>query len=104
MLICTNVGFSGVNSLRLPDDVGATVTVHLVAYDAGTEANTERFADIVPPCRPPILGSSSGSTNNHVSDFGVVTHHPGIEGIGDLKPAVFGWTDPVLRVEVRALP
>jgi hypothetical protein len=104
MLICTNDGFSGVNSLRLPDDIGATVTVHLAALDAGTEANTERFADIVPPCKPLILGSSSGSTNNHVPEFGVVTHHPGIKGVGDLSPAVFGWTDPVLRVEVTALP
>jgi hypothetical protein len=104
MLICTNDGFSGVNSLHLPDQVGETVKVNLAAYDAGTEANTERFADIVPPCKPLILGASSGSINKHVPEFGEVALHPGITGVGDLNPAVFGWTNPVLRVEVTGLP
>jgi hypothetical protein len=41
MLICTNGGFTGVNSLRLPSKLGQSVTVETTAYDAGTEANTE---------------------------------------------------------------
>jgi hypothetical protein len=53
MLICTNDGFTGVDSLRLPRDVGDAVVVRSAGYDAGTEQNTEDFADIVPPCQAP---------------------------------------------------
>src|ERR687897_854321 len=59
MLICTNDGFTGVNSLSLPSEVGDSVTVETMAYDAGTEANTEEFADMVPPCQA-LIGVSSG--------------------------------------------
>ncbi len=51
MLICTNDGFTGVDSLPLPKDVGNGVVVRSAGYDAGTEVNTEDFADIVPPCQ-----------------------------------------------------
>jgi hypothetical protein len=53
MLICTNDGFTGVDSLRLPRDVGDAVVVRSAGYDAGTEQNTEDCADIVPPCQAP---------------------------------------------------
>jgi hypothetical protein len=39
--------------------VGASVTVETAGYDAGTELNTEDFADIVPPCQGWIRVSSS---------------------------------------------
>ena len=39
MLICTNDGFTGVDSLRLPKK---KLTVFSMAYDARTEMNTER--------------------------------------------------------------
>jgi hypothetical protein len=48
MLICTNDGFTGVNKLKLPSEIGQSVTVRTQAYDAGTEL----FADLVPPCAP----------------------------------------------------
>jgi hypothetical protein len=51
MLICTNDGFTGVNALKLPSQVGDGVTVETAGYDAGTELNTEDFADMVPPCQ-----------------------------------------------------
>jgi Spondin_N len=51
MLICTNDGFTCVNSLRLPKKIGDSATVETMGYDAGTEANTEDFADVVPPCQ-----------------------------------------------------
>ena len=71
MLICTNDGFTGVDGLRLPGAVGQTVVANTAAYDAGTEANTEDFGDIVPPCQavigvrgngplPPEIGGNDG--------------------------------------------
>jgi hypothetical protein len=108
MLICTNDGFTGVNSLRLPAKVGHSVTVETMAYDAGTEANTEDFADIVPPCQA-LIGVSSGEPGTGVSDPAlaqneVIRHHSGITGRRDLVPAIHGWdvNAPVARITVTA--
>lgn len=105
MLICTNDGFTGVDSLRLPKDVGDTVEVQSAGYDAGTEVNTEDFADIVPPCQG-LVGVSSGepgtgTSNPALAEGGVIHHHPGIGGGADLVPAVHGWTDPVAGITVE---
>src|SRR5918999_2892328 len=112
MLICTNDGFTGVNSLKLPSRVGPSVTVETAGYDAGTELNTEDFADIVPPCQS-LIGISSGeagtgSSNPALTEGGVIAHHRGIVGGADLVPAVHGWdvNAPVARITVtsRAYP
>ena len=58
MLICTNDGFAGVNSMRPPRKVGQSRIQMVRDYDAGTEINTEDFADIVPPC-PALTGVES---------------------------------------------
>jgi Spondin_N len=105
MLICTNDGFTGVDSLRLPKDVGDTVRVQSAGYDAGTELNTEDFADIVPPCQG-LVGVSSGepgagTSNPALAEGGVIHHHPGIAGGADLVPAVHGWMDPVAVITVE---
>ncbi len=50
MLICTNDGFSGVDSMTLPASGSETVDAN--AYDAGTEDNTEVFDNMVPPWMP----------------------------------------------------
>jgi Spondin_N len=108
MLICTNDGFTGVNSLRLPSKVGRSVTVETMGYDAGTEANTEDFADMVPPCQA-LIGVSSGEPGTGQSDPAlaqndVIRHHSGITGRRDLVPAVHGWdvNAPVARITVTA--
>jgi hypothetical protein len=105
MLICTNDGFTGVNSLRLPKDVGETVTVRSAGYDAGTERNTEDFADIVPPCQG-LVGVSSGepgtgTSNPALAEGGAIHHHPGIAGGADLVPAIHGWDEPVAEITVE---
>jgi hypothetical protein len=105
MLICTNDGFTGVDSLRLPKDVGEAVVVRSAGYDAGTERNTEDFADIVPPCQG-LVGVTSGepgtgTSNPALAEGGVIHHHPGIAGIADLVPAIHGWVDPVARINVE---
>jgi hypothetical protein len=107
MLICTNDGFTGVNSLSLPKKVGDSVTALTAGYDSGTELNTEDFADIVPPCQG-LVGVSSGEpgtgiSNAALAERGVIHHHPGIAGGADLVLAIHGWTDPVARVEVTAI-
>ena len=102
MLICTNDGFSGVDSWELPASGSQTVDAN--AYDAGTETNTEDFADIVPPCQG-LIGVSSddegtGETNPDLAEGGVITMHAGIQGGDDLTVDDHGWTDPVARITV----
>lgn len=68
MLICTNDGFTGLDSVKLPKN---KKTVYSVAFDARSEANTEDFADIVPPCQG-LIGVSSddgGTGMNSGPDF-----------------------------------
>lgn len=107
MLICTNDGFTGVDRLRLPNKVGASRTAYTNGYDAGTEVNTEDFADIVPPCQP-LVGISSDDPGTDVSDpalaeGGVIHHHPNVRGGADLVPAVHGWTDPVAVITITRI-
>ena len=109
MLICTNDGFTGVNGLKLPKHVGDKVSMKTNAYDAGTELNTEDFADIVPPCQS-LIGVSSGepgtaTSNPALLEGGVIAHHAGIVGGSDLVPAVHGWdtSRPVAKVSVKRI-
>lgn len=104
MLICTNDGFTGTDGLRLPNKVGDSVTVFTNGYDAGTEINTEDFADLVPPCQA-LIGVTSddagtGMSNPALAEGGVIRHHPGIQGIADLVPGIHGWNDPVAMVHI----
>jgi hypothetical protein len=108
MLICTNDGFTGVNALKLPSKAGDSVTVETAGYDAGTEVNTEDFADIVPPCQD-LIGVSSGepgtgASNPALAEGGLIAHHAGILGVADLVPAIHGWdvNAPVARITVTA--
>lgn len=107
MLVCTNDGFSGADSLPLPRSVGEVVTHLANAYEAGTEANTEDFRDIVPPCQD-LIGITgdpgTGASDPALAQNSLIQHHPGILGRRDLLPEVHGWTDPVMRIEVEALP
>ena len=104
MLICTNDGFTGIDSVRLPSK---TKTVYAVAYDARTEQNTEDFADIVPPCQG-LIGVSStdmgtGMTDALLFQEGVVIPHAGINGGDDLQPQVHGWGDPVAKIVIERM-
>jgi Spondin_N len=107
MLVCTNDGFTGLDGLRLPSRMGRSLTVSTNGYDAGTEINTEDFADLVPPCQS-LIGVSSGepgtgTSNPSLAEGGVIHHHPGIAGGADLIPQVHGWTDPVAEVTVTRI-
>jgi hypothetical protein len=104
MLICTNDGFTGINHVWLPEDVGRSRSILANGYDAGTEINTEDFADIVPPCQDlvGVTGSDpgTGASNPALLEGGVIHHHPGIAGGVDLVPSVHGWDDPVVRIQI----
>ncbi len=104
MLICTNDGFSGVDSLMLSATGSAMADAN--AYDAGSEMNTEDFADIVPPCQG-LIGVESddegtGMSNPDLAEGGVIAMHAGIQGGDDLTVSDHGFSDPVARITVSA--
>ena len=104
MLVCTNDGFTGIDSVPLPTRVGQELEVYTDAYDAGTEINTEDFADIVPPCQG-LVGVSSddegtGASNPALAENGVIAHHAGVAGTDDLQVSPHGWADPVAKVRI----
>lgn len=104
MLICTNDGFTGVDSVKLPKGEGESVSIYGNVYDAGTEINTEDFADIVPPC-PALTGvpstvPGSGMSNPALAENGVITMHSGVVGNSDLVPSIHGWSNPVVKITI----
>ncbi len=84
---------------------GLPTTFTAAGYDAGTEINTEDFADLVPPCQS-LIGVSSGepgtgSSDPSLAEGGVIHRHAGIAGIADLVPSIHGWTNPVARITIE---
>lgn len=106
MLICTNDGFTGIDGVRLPKKVGQSKTIWSDAYDAGTENNTENFADIVPPCQG-LIGvtgdAGTGTTNSALAEGGVIHHHNGIVGGNDLTLMDHGFTNPVIEITIERI-
>ena len=101
MFICTNDGFTG-DRVYMPIRIGRPVSTPTFAFDAGTEMNTEQFADIVPPC-PALTGVESsvpgtGTSNPALAEGGVITRHAGVtttSGSDTLLASVHGWTPQV---------
>lgn len=102
MLICTNDGFTGLNAEKLPRQVGQQLWFGADSYDAGTELNTERFADLVPPCGPltgvDSGGQGTGASNPDLAENGEIHRHAFLQGGGDLQAEIHDWTDPVAHV------
>lgn len=102
MLVCTNDGFTGVDSVKLP--YYSQKTFYAMAYDARTEMNTEDFADLVPPCQGAIGISSddegTGESNPAIAENGIIIPHPGIMGKADLIPEIHDWENPVVKIDV----
>ena len=102
MLICTNDGFMGIDSVKLPSKKR---TVYAVSYDARTELNTEVYADMVPPCQGLIAGvtpvGGTGASNPELAEGGFIIPHAGINGGFDLSPAVHNWGDPVAKIVIE---
>ncbi len=98
MLIPTNDGFLALNGVLIPRD-SEIVDLFVPAYDAGTERNDELCASIPGPffveCNGPGKGGVAGGGE------GFVHIHEGIHGVGDLKPALRDWKNPVALITVR---
>lgn len=108
MLGRTNDTFSGETGIDLLG-IGGTQTFDLVAYDAGTEVNTELATDV------PALGGSG-----HVAENGVIHVSPGlrtidhfvggfgvdVNGVRTDIPADWKWdvNSPVARLTIQAVP
>ena len=107
MLICTNDGFTGRERFLMPWKVGQTRSVRTIGYDAGTEINTEDFADMVPPCAAltgvPSSDPGTGMSNPALAENGKVRAHRGIHGEDDLDPSIHGWQGSVATLSVTRL-
>lgn len=90
MLVNTNDAFTGLDAVHLR---GHGATLRTRAYDAGSEVNNERTTHIPGPCcNNPFVRAPEGA---------VIRMHGGITGVGDLDPAVYGWTGPAARFQIE---
>lgn len=90
MLVSTNDGFIGANSL----DLSSSKVVYLNVYDAGSEANTESCDHVPgPPCSAHGIGTDTSEGFVHV--------HAGIHGGAGLDPAQHDWRNPAARLEIK---
>ncbi len=93
MVICTNDGFTGLDSVPLPTD-STPVTLTAVPYDAGTEVNNLDPSYWV---APPAPCGNPGTENMREAEAGVITAHPGQTGVGAFD---FAGTDNILQIEI----
>lgn len=108
MLACTNDGFTGLRSVRLPRDVGETLTYGSDSYDAGTEQNTEAIDDLAPGCVMATTGSPGGTADDQpsVAEDDVIRAHPGIDADtdgDDILDAQHQWSDPSAMIEIERI-
>ncbi len=98
MLVTTNDAFAALNGVPLPKNGGSAF--FSVAYDAGSEVNTENCSDIPgPPCGHPFVRVPAGAE-------GYVSIHSGIHGVGvplEILPEERDWRNPVAWITIRAL-
>ncbi len=115
MLLPTNDGFMGLDSLAIPTAAG-TYTFHLNGYDAGTEANDELLnpgAGGAPgvagiPADPGAQTGTGGTVGVAGADSNATVHiHRGAigddnltGGNSDLVNTIHRWLNPVARVTV----
>lgn len=98
MLIPTNDGFVAVDALNL-SFAPREVTVFAPAYDSGTERNDELCSSIPGPFFLECGGAGGGA--QVVGGEGFVHIHAGIHGVGNLKPALRDWRNPVAKIVIR---
>lgn len=104
MLIATNDGIVGLDTVDLPTEVNESKTLYANGYDVGTEQNTELFADMVPPAKTLIIGGEPEGTdqsNPDIAEDDVIRPHAGIQGVGNLPPSVYDWREPAAMVQVE---
>ncbi len=92
MLVNTNDGFTGLDGLRLPERLGATMTYAKMAYDAGSEANNE-MAKYIP-------GPVGNSRFARAPEGELIRMHPGIVGGADLDPTTHSVAGTVAKISI----
>ena len=113
MLLPTNDGFVGLDSLKIPRMPG-TYTVYLHGYDAGTEANDEINTGGGAPNTPgvpadPGGNAGSGGVATVGADHNPTVHlHRGVigdddptGGPSDLDARIHTWQGPVAKLVIR---
>ncbi len=91
MLVTTNDAFFAAEGRA----VGFGTNEYALAWDAGSEANTESCDHIPgPPCNHPFVRVTEGAE-------GYVHVHSGVHGGADLMPAMHDWRNPVAKVVLR---
>ena len=100
-LVSTNDGFIAATDVPLYDKNGMPVstTLELMAYDAGSEENTELASDIPGPLGLDADADPEGSNARVPTEGGVITPHPGIQGVGDVSEA-FAWKEPTATLTI----
>ena len=98
MLVTTNDAFFAVRGIKVP--LAGESVMEAVAYDAGTEFNSED-CDFIPgpPC-------GNHTHDDQVEAEGYVHIHSGIHGIGpdlEVDPAQHDWRNPVALIKVRRI-
>jgi hypothetical protein len=95
MLADTNDAFFAVQDVKVPG--GQSRRVYSVAYDAGSEANSESCTYIPgPTCGNAFVRDTAGAE-------GKVLVHAGIHGTGDLMPETHDWRNPVVRITIKKM-
>ena len=93
MLVTTNDAFFAATGRARPHGRGPAFFA--VAWDAGSEANTESCDHIPgPPCGHPLVRVTDGAE-------GYVHIHSGVHGTGDLTAADHDWRNPVAYVSIE---
>ncbi len=101
MLVSTNDAFIAVIDEPLFDEDGMPVstTIDLMAYDAGSEDNTEMASDIPGPLGLDEATDPPGSNERVPTEGGVIAAHEGIQGGGDVTEA-FAWDEPTAMLTI----
>ncbi len=93
MLVTTNDAFFGLNNYIL-NPAKRVQDAQGIAYDAGTEANTEDCANIPgPPCGNPFVRVTDGAE-------GFVHVHRGLHGVGTIDAPSLAWDNPVVGLKI----
>ena len=101
MLVSTNDAFIAATDVALFDENGDPVeaSLDLMAYDAGSEENTEMASDIPGPLGLDEATDPPMSNERVPTEGGVIAAHEGIQGVGDVTEA-FAWEEPTAMLTI----
>jgi hypothetical protein len=104
MLICTNDGFVGLNSVKLPDAM-TSVVYYARGYDAGTEVNNQLYTYLGDPCVQvgPVKVDPDGINMRTPEDGVIMPHHGIVANVGDQgkNAEAYGWPEPAAKIIIR---